>query len=444
MSTLSTDDLILAQVERQPVGRLHIFVLSLCAIGFAFDLAELGLGNILSAIFSAPPYKAAPAQLSWLLAAPYIGGIVGATVYGWLADRWGRRTTLVIMMISLGIFSVLASRSPNIETLAAYRVLCGLTLGAFPPVVIAYMTDLLPARGRGRVLMITCAAAILSIPLSIFFMRWLTPLRPFGLDGWRCAFLLYGVGSIVTGIAMLRAPESARWLVKAGLSEKAAAVLLRFGGGAVSARSEDDLSDKHQASPPAVDGGKVTNRQIGAFAVFSFASAWASVCFPLLSGAILIDKGVKVPDALMYVGIAALGPFLTMFVSSFVIDRLGRRPTLWMTCAVMVVMSAVFLMSKVPWVLIASGLLFQIANSLFVPTTSLYLAEVFSTERRGIATSSLWALNRFGSVIAPLVMLPLLHTHGTFPLFLITASALLLCMALLIIMPRGHAGRPVN
>ncbi len=414
-------------------------MLCLCAIAFGFDLAELGLGNILSAIFSAAPYKAPPAQLSWLLAAPYVGGIVGAPAYGWLADRWGRRSTLVVMMVSLGVFSILASRSDGIEILAIWRMLCGLTLGAFPPIVIAYMTDLLPAKGRGRALMVTCAVAILAVPLSIFFMRWLTPLKPFGLDAWRCGFILYGLGSILTGAAMLGAPETVRWLVKMGRPDQALAVLKRLGG-ALGDGLEAIVGRAEEAARPV----NLKAWQIAVLAAFSFLAAWASVAFPLLSGAILVQKGVKVPDALLYVGIASFGPFVSMSLSAFVIDRLGRRPGLWLAGGMMVVTAAAFVLGTAPWMLIASGLLFQIANSIFVPTSSLYMAEVFSTRRRGRATSILWAVNRSGSVVAPLVMVPLLRGNGPFPLFLITATTLLLCMALLIIMPRGRAGQTVD
>ncbi len=439
MDAVLSDERLLARVEAQKLGALHVFVLCLCAIAFGFDLAELGLGNILSAIFSAAPYKAPPAQLSWLLAAPYVGGIVGAPAYGWLADRWGRRSTLIVMMVSLGVFSILASRSDGLEILAIWRLLCGLTLGAFPPIVIAYMTDLLPAKGRGRALMVTCAVAILAVPLSIFFMRWLTPLKPFGLDAWRCGFILYGLGSILTGAAMLGAPETVRWLVKMGRPDQALAVLKRLGG-ALGDGLEAVVGRAEEAARPV----NLKAWQIAVLAAFSFLAAWASVAFPLLSGAILVQKGVKVPDALLYVGIASFGPFVSMSLSAFVIDRLGRRPGLWLAGGMMIVTAAAFVLGTAPWMLIASGLLFQIANSIFVPTSSLYMAEVFSTRRRGRATSILWAVNRSGSVVAPLVMVPLLRGNGPFPLFLITATTLLLCMALLIIMPRGRAGQTVD
>jgi putative MFS transporter len=445
MSSEISDKAILGRVDTQRLGPMHIFVLCLCAIGFGFDLAELGLGNVLSAIFSAPPYSSPPHTLSWLLAAPYIGGIIGAPAYGWAADRWGRRSTLVLMMVSLGLFSILGAQSKNIEILTIYRVLCGLTLGAFPPIVIAYMTDFLPAKGRGRILMTTCAFAILSMPLSIFFIRWLAPYKPFGVDAWRWAFVLYGSGSMVTGMAMLWAPESARWLVKMGRSDQAVAALNKLARGAqasVSIEQSDDLSPRNSKvdTPVAV----VKRWQVAVLAAFSFFAAWATVSFPLLSGAILVQKGVKVPDALLFVGIAAIGPFVGMLASSLIIDRLGRRPTLWAMGGIMVLAAATFVLGAVPWLFIGSGLVFQIANSIFVPTTSMYLAELFTTRNRAQATSSLWAVNRLGSVIAPLFMLPLLHTSGALSLFLTIAVTLAFSLLLLVLMPQGRERQTVD
>lgn len=63
------------RMDRLPLTWLHIGLVAVGAIGFAFDLLELSLGNVLSAEFSAPPHAVDAVQLSWLLAAMYIGAI---------------------------------------------------------------------------------------------------------------------------------------------------------------------------------------------------------------------------------------------------------------------------------------------------------------------------------------------------------------------------------
>jgi len=51
---------IAARLDALPVTPLHRIVLVVCALGLLFDVIEAGLGNALSAVFSAPPYRVAP------------------------------------------------------------------------------------------------------------------------------------------------------------------------------------------------------------------------------------------------------------------------------------------------------------------------------------------------------------------------------------------------
>ena len=103
---------------------------------------------MLSAIFSVPPKSAAPSQLSLLLASVYVGAIIGAPAMGWLADRYGRRTLLIAALFFLAAMSGFAALSADVPWLTVFRFLAGLALGGFPPLVIAYLTDVLPPRQR--------------------------------------------------------------------------------------------------------------------------------------------------------------------------------------------------------------------------------------------------------------------------------------------------------
>jgi MFS transporter, putative metabolite:H+ symporter len=86
---------IAERLDRLPLTRLHVAILAVCAGGFAFDLLEVALGGALSAVFSVPPHRIDASQLSQLIAAVYIGAIIGAPLLGWLADRFGRKRLLM-------------------------------------------------------------------------------------------------------------------------------------------------------------------------------------------------------------------------------------------------------------------------------------------------------------------------------------------------------------
>ncbi len=154
----------------------------------------------------------------------------------------------------------------------------------------------------------------------------------------------------------------------------------------------------------------------------------------------MVQKGVKLPDALLYAGIAAIAPILGMLVGALRIDAWGRRPVMWVSGSTMILCALAFVFGNGAVVLIVAGFVFQIAASVFIPTSSIYFAEQFPTSTRARATAALWAINRFGAVIAPLALLPLLQSHGPFPLAVLIGATLLSGMGLLWIMPPGRHG----
>ena len=428
---------LLSEAEALRLRPLHIAIVLVCGLGFMFDIADLNIGGVLSAVFSAPPHAQPPGKLAWLLAAPYIGGVPGAILFGWIADRLGRRTALLGILGLLGVTSIAATGAHGIETLTFLRIASGLALGAFPPVVMAFLADHVPADHRGSLLMVASALGLAGAPLSIFFIRGMGAAQPLGLEAWRWAFLLYGLASLVLAVGLGFLPEAVRWLAQAGKYEQARRVIDRLAAGPELAAGRAAPHAKVPAAAAATPG--MSRGRYVLSMVFNLVIPWATVAFPLLSGAILIQKGVKLPDALLYVGIAAIAPVIGMLLSAFIIDALGRRTALWTTGAVMLLALVGFLFGTGPAVLIGSGFLFQIAGSLFVPASAIYFAEQFPTAIRGRATSALWSLNRFGAVIAPLVLLPLLRAHGTGPLAVVIGGALLAAIALVWMMPRGRA-----
>src|SRR4051794_10390653 len=79
-----------ARMDRLPVTRLHGVAMFVCALGMMLDTLEMSFGGILAAVFSAPPAPVPAGELSLLLAAVFIGAVLGAPLLGWWADRKGR------------------------------------------------------------------------------------------------------------------------------------------------------------------------------------------------------------------------------------------------------------------------------------------------------------------------------------------------------------------
>lgn len=431
------------ELNRLPFTRLHLLILVVCSVGFSFDLAEIAFGGVLSAIFSAPPNPVDPFLLGWLLAAVYIGAIAGAPLLGWLADRFGRQPVMLGALAVLTLTSIGAALSPGMESLILFRGLSGLALGAYPPLMIAFLTDILPPARRGSAVFATVAIGYLGPPAIIFFVRGLGPASPLGLEAWRWAFLIAGAGAAICALLFVRVPESARWLISKGRLAEARRSIDRF--------TTSPAVASAAAAAPAVTvapTGTMTNGDFLRRAIFLviayFLTPWATSGFTVLSGAVLVQKGINPQDSILYVGVSTLGPLIGTALAGVIVDRLERRVALAVLAALLMVTGLAFGVVADPASLMASGLIFNLLVNLLTPVLVLYAAELFTTDRRAQGTSWGWASTRVGSALVPLALLPLLKAQGPLAMFVVIAGTLLVFVAVILAFgPRGNAGRTV-
>ncbi len=424
------------RLDRLPVTALHLLAVGLCAFGFTFDTLELALGGILAAVFSTAPHIVPPGELSLLLASVYMGATVGAPALGWVADRYGRRSTLAGLLIGLGLTSLAGANCDTAWTLTLCRALGGVALGAYPPIVIAFLTDLMPPSRRGMLIFAASAFATLGPPAGIFLVRYLTPLQPLGLEAWRWGFIVGGLGTILVGALFHFLPESPRWLQSRGRQAQAQAALSAFERSRVvfqpmptpaGSRPNEAEATKHPSRP----------HQAVMAAIFLL-SPWATVAFPIISGAVLTQKGYKLSDTLLVLGLSWFGPLLGTLLASTSIDRMERRKALGICAVAMTVAGAFFVAGDGPAWVMGASFVFTLFASLYVPTLTMYGAELFPTVARARSIAAAWAFNRVGAALAPLLLLPLLHSAGATTMFGFVAFTLLLSVALLLLAPRGR------
>ena len=432
-------------MDRLPVTRLHALAMVICALGMAADTLEMAFGGVLAAVFSAPPAPVPAGELALLLSAVFIGAVLGAPVLGWWADRRGRRSTLAGLLVWLGIVSFGAALAHGVAALTLSRFLCGLALGGYPPIVIAYLTDLLPPRRRATLIFCSLAPSLLGAPAAIFLVRWLTPLMPYGLEGWRWGFLAGGVGALLSGLLFLALPESPRWLGTRGRAAQAEAGCVAFErsrvlGGAWSEPLPQAAATPSQGDAAAAPPGRRWPWVAGLFSL----SPWATVAFPLLTGAVLTQRGYKLDAALLIFGLSSLGPLLGNLLISTVMDRIDRRLAMGACAAAMLACGAAFIYGSGTACLIVAMGLFNLAISVYITLLTIYGAELFPTRARASATAGAWAFNRLGAALGPLLLVPILRGAGASTMFAVVAASLVASLVLLAAAPRGRERRAVS
>lgn len=434
------------RLERLPLTWMHVLAASICAIGFAMDLAEISLGNALAAVFSAPPYKLAPLPLAWVLSGVYVGAVIGSSLLGWVAQRSGLKRTLRWLLLWLALSSWLVAGAADPAWLGACRLLSGLALGAYPPLMIAYLTEIAPPRDRGTLIFLACAVAYLMPPAAVFMIRWLTPIAPFGVAGWRWPFLVSGLFALAAGAAFGRLPESPHWLRARRDVDAAERAIQTFERSGVLRlpRGEIEGGPRQYPHERRLPDRKLERPLLFVSGMYSL-HPWATIAFPLLTGPVLLARGMGLTHTLVYIGAAALGPAIGTLCAGLFVDRLDRRGVLIGCAALMLASVVVFFAASSGVLLLSAVVAFGIGVALYSPAMTLYGAELLPTRTRASGTASAWALNRVASVLVPVLLLPLLHTHGPLALSFVVCAALIASALLIgLLGPVGAAGTAVE
>ncbi|MBI3346858.1 MAG: MFS transporter [Burkholderiales bacterium] len=440
MASLPLPDLA-ERLDRLPVTRLHAMAMLLCGVGMTIDTLEMAFGGVLGTVFSAQSPPVPPGELGLLLSAVFVGAVVGAPLLGWWADRQGRRRALVALMLWIALASLGAGMAHGVEALTLCRFLAGLALGGYPPIVIAYLTDLLPPQRRGTLIFLSLTPSLLGPPAAIFMVRWLAPLQPLGLEGWRWGFLVGSACAILSALSFLALPESPRWLRARGREAQAEVVLQAFERSATVLAVPPGAAAAGPAGQPA-DRADATSsvptrrRWLAVVGLFSL-SPWATIAFPLLTGAVLAQRGFKLDAALLIFGLSSMGPLVGTLLASTVMDRVDRRVAMAACIAAMLACGAAFNFSTGTAALIVAMALFNLCVSLYVPLLTVYSAELFPTRQRASATSVAWAINRLGGALGPLLLVPTLRGAGPAVMFAVVAASLLATLVVLAASPRG-------
>lgn len=207
-----------ARLDRLPWSRWHLRVVAALAVTWLLDGLEGSLGGSLAgALKSAHTLAFTDAQLGLSSSCYLAGAVLGALLFGYLADRYGRRRLFFFTLILYLCATAATGLSWNLFSFTSFRVLTGAGIGGEYAAINSAVDELVPARLRGRIDIWINGTFWLGIILgSLISVVFLSP-AVFGQAlGWRLAFFS-GVPLGVTVLIMRRfIPESPRWLILHG------------------------------------------------------------------------------------------------------------------------------------------------------------------------------------------------------------------------------------
>jgi putative MFS transporter len=148
-ATQVTPAQIAARIERLPFSPWHVKLRVIMGVATFFDAFDaLAIAYVLPALI--PLWKLAPGQVGLLISIGFAGQLVGAILFGWLAEKQGRVRIAAWTIGIFSVFSLVCAFSWNLPSMLVFRFFQGLGLGGQVPIAAAYINEIAKAEGRGR------------------------------------------------------------------------------------------------------------------------------------------------------------------------------------------------------------------------------------------------------------------------------------------------------
>ncbi|WP_096086226.1 sugar porter family MFS transporter [Agaribacterium haliotis] len=275
------------------------------------------------------------------VASMLLGCALGAFCAGWLADIFGRRVMLIVASVLFIISAWGSGAAGSSAAFIIFRIIGGLAVGAASVMAPAYISEVAPARYRGRLASIQQVAIILGLTvafLSNFLLAKLSgsALNPlwFGKETWRWMFWVELIPAVIFFVALLFIPESPRYLVARAKKSKAVAVLTKLYGATAEKKYQDiqaSLAQDHRPSfRDLIDSNTKRLRPIVWLGI-GLASFQQLVGINVIFyyGAVLWQAvGFSENDALLINVASGSLSIAAVTVALLLIDKVGRKPLL--------------------------------------------------------------------------------------------------------------------
>jgi len=343
-------------------------------------------------------------SLGFAVASESIGCIIGALCACWLADIIGRRRSLMIAAILLGISAIGTAFPGTITEFNIYRIVGGLGVGLAAAVSPMYIAELAPAKIRGFLVTLNQLAIVIGCLIANVVSYILVRNLP-EETCWRWMFGSECVPVLLLIAGLFFIPRSPRWLMEKGHHEEALLVLSKVDGEENARREIKEIQEvvsQETGSFSELFGPSIRKVFFISTVIFLF-TQWGGITPLVFYAPIIFQKGgfVNADAAIMQTAIMNSFNLVCTITALLLVDRLGRRKlclfsTLGMAFS-LIIMGAVFHTGLTGiYVLLAFFLCIGTYVVGLAPLSWLLGAELFPTRIRakGISLASLigvWA-----------------------------------------------------
>lgn len=381
-----------------------------------------------------------------------LGCALGAFFAGQWADKYGRWWVLMVSSIMFIISACGSGIATGSVEFIIYRVIGGLAVGAASIICPAYISEVAPAKYRGKLSSLQQIAIISGLFFSFLCNYFLaekaggsTATFWLGYETWRWMFWMELIPAAVFFLALFLIPESPRFLVANNKKDKARGVLTKlYGTQAANTKVEEIYNTlTHDHKPRLSDLVDKTTRKVRPIVWIGFGLAvlqqFVGINVVFYYGAVLWQAaGFSESDALftnVISGAVSIGACLVTF---FLVDKIGRKPLLWFGSVGMTITLALvaYAFANAPvdaagklqlsdndglLALIAANVYVVFFNMSWGPIVWIMLGEMFPNQIRGsalaIAGLAQWGANFLITWTFPILLASSIGLSGAYSIY---------------------------
>jgi AAHS family 4-hydroxybenzoate transporter-like MFS transporter len=415
-------------IDEQKLGRFNANVL------FWSFLAMFADGYEITAMaFVAPElvrhWGIEAASLGPVFSASLFGIFFGAPLLGYIGDRYGRKTAIIIGCLICGFATLAMVFAANLQQLLLLRVVTGIGIGGLMPNTVSLTSELSPKRFRAMLIVLMFTGITLGGATPSVIAAWLVP-----QFGWQVLFLIGGIVPLIVAVGIVFAlPESVKFLA---LRPDRREELVR-----VARQVRPDLSFSESVVfelQQSMAGRGIGLRQIFSqglhfitpllwfcFGMTLMANYFLNSWMPVLFG----QMGLPPDEAAIASGVYHVGGTLGGLLISVLIDRYGFIVIAMLLLLGGPVVASIGIASLSYSVLLVLSLAAGICVLGAQFGNNAAAGLLYPTEIRAKAVGWAFSMGRFGSILGPLVGGMLLARNWPLPDLFLAAAAPIVCAA---------------
>src|SRR3984957_19856119 len=181
----------------------HVF--AACLLGWALDAFDFFI-LVFAVKAISEDFRVGVEQVTWAITFTLALRPVGALLFGWAADRYGRHPTLMVNIVAYSLLELASAAAPSLPVLIGLRALYGIAMGGEWGVGAALALESVPTESRGAISGLLQQGYVLGYLLAALLFG-----AAFDVLGWRGMFVIGALPSVLVLYIRAKVPESKTW-----------------------------------------------------------------------------------------------------------------------------------------------------------------------------------------------------------------------------------------